>query len=66
MTTPNYIGNPDSYHWSKDLNVHMTLKDAEEWVQLFKGAGLSNCTSSKANVSRKFPGTLVVSGDLTV
>ena len=61
-----YTGNPDSHSWPDDLNVHMTLKDADEWVQLFKDAGLSNCTSSKVNVSKKFPGTLVISGDLIV
>ena len=61
-----YTGNPDSHSWPEDLNVHMTLKDADEWVQLFRDAGLSNCTTSKANVSKKFPGTLVVSGDLIV
>ena len=59
-----YTGNPESHSWPEDLNVHMTLKDAHEWVQLFREAGLTNCTSSKANVSKKFPGTLVVSGDL--
>ena len=59
-----YTGNPDSHSWPEDLNVHMTLKDTHEWVQLFRNAGLSNCTSSKANISKKFPGTLVVSGDL--
>ena len=61
-----YTGNPDSHSWPEDLNVHMTLKDADGWVQLFRDAGLSNCTTSKANVSKKFPGTLVVSGDLIV
>ena len=59
-----YTGNPDSHSWPEDLNVHMTLKDAHEWVQLFMKAGLSNCTSSKANISKRSPGTLVVSGDL--
>ena len=31
-----YTGNPDSHSWPEDLNVHMTLKDADEWVQLFR------------------------------
>ena len=46
-----YTGNPDSHSWPEDLNVHMTLKDIHEWVQLFRNAGLSNCTSSKVNIS---------------
>jgi trans-aconitate methyltransferase len=59
-----YIGNPDSYSWSEDLNVHMSLKDEEEWVQIFKSAGLSSCYSFKANASNDFPGTLCVVGQL--
>ena len=59
-----YIGNPDSYSWSEDLNVHMTLKDEQDWIQIFKNAGLSNCESFKVNVSDKFAGTLVIKGDL--
>ena len=59
-----YIGNPDSYSWSDDLNVHMTLKDENEWLQMFKNAGLSNCNSFKVNESPNFPGTLAICGEL--
>ena len=59
-----YIGNPDSYSWSEDLNVYMTLKNEQAWIQIFKNAGLSNCKSFKANKSDKFTGTLVIRGDL--
>ena len=59
-----YIGNPDSYSWSEDLNVHMTLKNEQDWIQIFENAGLSNCESFKVNVSDKFAGTLVIKGDL--
>ena len=59
-----YIGNPDSYSWSKDLNVHMSLLSEQDWLDIFLKSGLSNCTSWKANVSDNFPGTLVISGDL--
>jgi len=59
-----YIGNPDSYSWSEDLSVHMTLKDEQDWIQIFTNAGLSNCESFKVNVSDKFAGTLVIKGDL--
>ena len=59
-----YIGNPDSYSWSEDLNVYMTLKNDQAWIQIFENAGLSNCKSFKANTSDKFAGTLVISGDL--
>ena len=59
-----YIGNPDSYHWSKDLNVHMSLLKEQDWLDMFTNAGLSGCKSWRANPSKDFPGTLVVVGDL--
>ena len=59
-----YIGNPDSYSWSKDLNVHMSLLSEQEWLDVFLHSGLSNCVSWKANVTDDFPGTLVISGAL--
>ena len=58
-----YIGNPDSYSWSDDLNVHMTLKDESEWLQIFKDAGLSNCNSFKVNESSDSEGTLAIYGE---
>ena len=61
-----YIGNPDSYHWSKDLNVHMSLLKEQDWLDMFTDAGLSGCKSWRANPSKDFPGTLVVTGDLLV
>jgi trans-aconitate methyltransferase len=59
-----YIGNPDSYSWSDDLNVHMTLRDENEWLQIFKDAGLTNCKSFKVNDSSSFAGTLAICGEL--
>ena len=59
-----YVGNPDSYSWSEDLNVHMTLKDEKEWVQIFKSVGLTSCYSFKVNALNEFPGTLCVVGQL--
>ena len=59
-----YIGNPDSYSWSADLNVHMSLLSEEDWINIFIKSGLKNCNSWKANSSKTFPGTLVISGDL--
>ena len=59
-----YIGNPDSYSWSKDLNVHMSLLGELDWVDMFSESRLSDCKSWRANSSNDFPGTLVVSGTL--
>ena len=59
-----YIGNPDSYSWSKDLNVHMSLLSEQDWLNMFLESGLSGCKSWRANSSKDFPGTLVVAGDL--
>tara|TARA_B110000014_G_scaffold8468_1_gene5999 strand:- start:586 stop:1203 length:618 start_codon:yes stop_codon:yes gene_type:complete len=61
-----YIGNPDSYEWSKDLNVHMSLLSEQDWLDMFVDAGLSGCKTWRANPSKSFPGTLVVTGDLLV
>tara|TARA_Y100001970_G_C14207127_1_gene844739 strand:- start:1643 stop:2260 length:618 start_codon:yes stop_codon:yes gene_type:complete len=61
-----YIGNPDSYNWSKDLNVHMSLLSEHDWLDMFVDAGLSACKTWKANPSKDFPGTLVVTGDLLI
>ncbi len=57
-----YIGNPDSYSWSKDLNVHMTLMSETEWIHIFKKAGLVDCNSWRANQVNNSQGTLVISG----
>tara|TARA_Y100001949_G_C15868182_1_gene278289 strand:+ start:51 stop:668 length:618 start_codon:yes stop_codon:yes gene_type:complete len=59
-----YIGNPDSYSWSKDLNVHMSLLGELDWIDMFSESKLSDCKSWRANSSNDFPGTLVVSGTL--
>ena len=59
-----YIGNPDSYSWSKDLNVHMSLLGELDWIDMFLESGLADCKSWRANSSDDFPGTLVVSGTL--
>jgi trans-aconitate methyltransferase len=59
-----YIGNPDSYSWSKDLNVHMSLLGELDWIDMFSESGLADCKSWRANSSDDFPGTLVVSGTL--
>jgi len=59
-----YIGNPDSYDWSKDLNVHMSLLSEQDWLDMFVDAGLSGCKTWRANPTKDFPGTLVVTGDL--
>ena len=40
-----YIGNPDSYSWSKDLNVHMSLLSEQDWLNIFSESGLSGCKS---------------------
>ena len=61
-----YIGNPDSYEWSKDLNVHMSLLSEQDWLDMFADAGLSGCETWRANPSKDFPGTLVVTGNLLV
>ncbi len=59
-----YIGNEESYSWSDDLNVHMTLLSSSEWIDIFHKSGLDNCKSWKANQTKDSPGTLVILGQL--
>ena len=59
-----YIGNPKSYSWSEDLNVHMALMSGNEWKNIFSNAGLKNCEFWKTQGNDNAPGTLVVSGTL--
>tara|TARA_Y100000591_G_C21752965_1_gene655807 strand:+ start:106 stop:720 length:615 start_codon:yes stop_codon:yes gene_type:complete len=64
MGIDHYVGNTDSYSWPKDLNVHMTLLSAMDWVKIFAESGLSNCRSWKVNQKENKPGTLVIAGNL--
>ena len=59
-----YVGNKESYSWSKDLNVHMTLLSDNEWLEIFRKSGLNKCKAWKANRTNDSPGTLVISGNL--
>ena len=59
-----YVGNKESYSWSKDLNVHMTLLSDNEWLEIFRESGLNKCQAWKANRTKDSPGTLVISGNL--
>ena len=59
-----YVGNKESYSWSKDLNVHMTLLSDNDWLEIFQESGLNKCQVWKANRTKDSPGTLVISGSL--
>jgi trans-aconitate methyltransferase len=59
-----YVGNKESYSWSKDLNVHMTLLSDNDWLEIFRESGLNKCQAWKANRTKDSPGTLVISGNL--
>ena len=62
MGIDHYIGNPNSYSWSDDLNVYMALMTDMEWKNIFYKAGLDNCKSWNVNQKDDAPGTLVISG----
>ena len=64
MGIDHYVGNPKSYSWPEDLNVHMTLMSDVDWKNIFIKSGLNNCQSWKVNQDDDKPGTLVVSGRL--
>ena len=64
MGIDHYIGNPNSYSWSDDLNVYMALMTDMEWKNIFYKSGLDNCKSWNVNQKDDGPGTLVISGQL--
>ena len=64
MGIDHYIGNPNSYSWSDDLNVHMALMNDMEWKNIFYKSGFNNCKSWQVNQKNDAPGTLVISGQL--
>ncbi len=57
-----YIGNPKSYSWGKEMNVHMSIMSDSEWKNIFSNAGLKNCETWRTGDNTNYPKTLVITG----
>ena len=57
-----YIGNPKSYSWGKEMNVHMSIMSDREWKNIFSNAGLKNCETWRTGDNTNYPKTLVITG----
>ena len=55
-------GNPKSYSWGEEMNVHMTLLSDYEWKNIFSNAGLKNCETWMTGYNKNHSKTLVVAG----
>ena len=57
-----YIGNPESYSWGEEMNVHMSMMSGDEWKDIFSNAGLKDCETWSAGDDINRPKTLVITG----
>ena len=57
-----YYENKDSHSWQEDVGTPMLMLKAEEWVQMFKNAGLNEVETWYSNKHADWNGTLVITG----
>ena len=57
-----YYENIDSHSWQEEVGTRMLMLKAEEWVQIFKIAGLDQIASWHSNKHADWEGTLVITG----
>ena len=57
-----YYENTDSHSWQEEVGTRMLMLKAEEWVQIFKIAGLGEIESWHSNKNADWVGTLVITG----
>ena len=57
-----YIGNPESYSWGEEMNVHMSMLSGDEWKDIFSDAGLKDCETWSAGDDINRQKTLVIAG----
>lgn len=58
-----YFENAESHTWPKKLNIPMFMLKEIEWINLFKATGLKEVTSWRANETKDWAGTLVITGN---
>ena len=57
-----YYENTDSHSWQEEVGTRMLMLKAEEWVQIFKIAGLDQIENWHSNKHADWAGTLVITG----
>ena len=57
-----YYENTDSHSWQEEVGTRMLMLKAEEWVQIFKMAGLDEVESWHSDKHADWAGTLVITG----
>ena len=57
-----YYENLDSHSWEEKVGTTMLMLKEAEWIEIFNESGLSEVRSWRANSSKVWPGTLVLTG----
>ena len=57
-----YFENLDSHSWEEKVGTTMLMLKEAEWIEIFNESGLSEVRSWRANSSKVWPGTLVLTG----
>ena len=57
-----YYENIDSHSWEEKVGARMLMLKETEWTDLFKQAGFNDVRSWRANQSKDWAGTLVLTG----
>ncbi len=57
-----YFENIDSHSWEEKVGTTMLMLKEAEWIEIFNESGLSEVKSWRANPSKDWPGTLVLTG----
>ena len=57
-----YHENSDSHSWEDKVGTRMLMFKETEWINFFRQAGFNDVTSWRANQSKDWAGTLVLTG----
>ena len=57
-----YYENAISHDWEEKVGTKMLMLKEEEWIKIFKEAGLNEVESWRSNQSKDWAGTLVLTG----
>ena len=57
-----YFENLDSHSWEEKVGTSMLMLKEAEWLEIFNESGLSDVISWRANTSKDWAGTLVLTG----
>jgi trans-aconitate methyltransferase len=60
-----YHENSDSHSWEDKVGTRMLMFKETEWVNFFRQAGFNDVTSWRANQSKDWAGTLVLTGKIS-